>query len=255
MEQLMPPPRPPTSARVIGCHILFNVNSVKKSQSTFPLSVITSPTSPTTNQPKKQGKKTEQKKQGKTEAMTFTASSSVSSLFAVFVLLVLLLCELSGYAAAADIALGSFLQPSPAANWSSPNNTFSLSFLPTPTPNPAPAFTAAISFSGIPVWKAGGDSALVDSNGRLRLLPDGDLRLLNGSGATVWSSNTSNRGVSSASLDDSGNLRLLNGTLTVWSSFANPTDTILPSQNFSTDNLLQSGPYSFALLNSGQLRI
>ncbi|KAK9099238.1 hypothetical protein Syun_026283 [Stephania yunnanensis] len=186
--------------------------------------------------------------------MTFKASSSVWSLFAV-VVLVVLLCESSGYAAAADISLGSFLQPSPPANWSSPNNTFSLSFLPTTTTTTPTAFTAAISFSGIPVWKAGGDSALVDSNGRLRLLPDGDLRLLNGSGATVWSSNTSNRGVTSASLDDSGDLRLLNGTLIVWSSFTNPTDTILPSQNFSTNNLLRSGPYSFALLNSGNLTL
>ncbi|KAI4352841.1 hypothetical protein L6164_007055 [Bauhinia variegata] len=60
-------------------------------------------------------------------------------------------------------------------------------------------------------------------------------------------------GVSSGSLSDNGNLVLLNGTGAVWSSFEYPTDTIVPSQNFTTGKVLESGLYSFTLLMSGNL--
>ncbi|KAF9603567.1 hypothetical protein IFM89_037066 [Coptis chinensis] len=57
-------------------------------------------------------------------------------------------------------------------------------------------------------------------------------------------------GVTNATLDDSGNLYLRNESVTIWSTFENPTDTILPRQNFTTTKSLQSGPYSFVLLDS-----
>lgn len=62
-------------------------------------------------------------------------------------------------------------------------------------------------------------------------------------------------GVSSATLRDNGNLVLSNGTTSVWSSFDNPTDTIIPSQNFTVGMVLRSGSYSFSVLRSGNLTL
>ncbi|PIA40965.1 hypothetical protein AQUCO_02300025v1 [Aquilegia coerulea] len=155
----------------------------------------------------------------------------------------------------ANIPLGSTLTPvstpnNNSINWTSPNNTYSLSFIPI-----ASSYSAAISFSGIPVWKAGGDAGIVDSSARFELLLNGNLRLTNGSGGVVWESNTPNRGVTTALLDDSGNLSLRNGSIIVWSTFQNPTDTILPNQSFTTSMRLQSGSYSFSLLDVGNLSL
>ncbi|KAJ0086002.1 hypothetical protein Patl1_07874 [Pistacia atlantica] len=152
----------------------------------------------------------------------------------------------------ATIRLGSTLYASNLnASWSSPNGTFSVSFI---QDGPS-AYFAAISYAGgVPVWKA--SQRAVDSSGSFHLLSSGTLRLVNGSGATVWDSSTENRNVSSASIDDSGNLVLLgNNSVSVWSSFDNPSDTIVPSQNFTTRKVLESGKYSFTLLQSGNLTL
>ncbi|OMO57185.1 hypothetical protein CCACVL1_25925 [Corchorus capsularis] len=144
------------------------------------------------------------------------------------------------------ISLGSSISASnPTQSWSSSNNTFSISFI--PSPSSSNSFLAAITFAGgVPVWTAGGGAA-VDSGGSLRLLSNGALHLINGSGAVVWDSGTANQGVSSASLEESGELLLSNGTATVWSSFDHPTDTIVPDQNFTSGGVLKSGLYSFTI--------
>ncbi|XP_057504675.1 G-type lectin S-receptor-like serine/threonine-protein kinase At1g34300 isoform X1 [Actinidia eriantha] len=137
--------------------------------------------------------------------------------------------------------------------WTSPNNNFSLRFI-----TDGSAYFASITYNGIPVWKAGGgdnSGGAGDPSSSLQFLPDGNLRLVNGtSGTLVWHSNTAGRGVSTASLHDSGNFVLQNGTVPVWSTFDNPTDTILPSQNFTTREVLRSGLYSFSL-SSGKLTL
>uniref|UniRef100_A0A2N9FLN9 Receptor-like serine/threonine-protein kinase n=1 Tax=Fagus sylvatica TaxID=28930 RepID=A0A2N9FLN9_FAGSY len=136
--------------------------------------------------------------------------------------------------------------------WSSPNSTFALGFLPLPL-NPT-TFMASIFYAGgVPIWTAG--TTPVDSTASLQFLNTGTLRLVNGSGHIIWDSNTASLGVSSASLDDSGELSLINSTSTVWSSFDHPTDTIVPSQNFTTSMALHSGLYSFRLLNTGNLTL
>ncbi|KAJ8541661.1 hypothetical protein K7X08_002477 [Anisodus acutangulus] len=155
---------------------------------------------------------------------------------------------------AADILPGSTLLASnPNSKWSSPNNTFTLSFLQLDPTNQNTYF-AAISYNNIPIWKAGGS---VDSSGALRFLPNGNLQLTNGtSNDVVWSSRTANLGVSLAFLDDNGNLVLKNGTfLNIWSSFDNPTDTIVPAQSFNINHVLTSGDYSFRLGNNGNLSL
>ena len=48
---------------------------------------------------------------------------------------------------------------------------------------------------------------------------------------------------------------LKSGSDIVWSSFDNPTDTVVPSQNFTVNNVLSSGLYSFSLNKSGNLTL
>uniref|UniRef100_A0A1J3EG14 Receptor-like serine/threonine-protein kinase n=1 Tax=Noccaea caerulescens TaxID=107243 RepID=A0A1J3EG14_NOCCA len=168
-------------------------------------------------------------------------------------LLLLLLLLLHFPFSASTIPLGSVLYASGSnqnQSWSSPNDNFSVSFLPSSSPN---SFLAAISFAGnVPIWSAG----TVDSRGSLRLFPSGSLRLTNGSNTTVWDSGTDILGVVSASIEDSGNLILLNNrNITVWSSFDHPTDTIVQSQNFTAGKVLRSGPYSFQLEKTGNLTL
>ncbi|CAI9266603.1 unnamed protein product [Lactuca saligna] len=160
---------------------------------------------------------------------------------------------LFSFAAAADIRPGQSLSAAnPNEKWNSPNQTFSLGFI-SETPD---AHFAAITYNNISVWKAGGDAGVADSTASLTFLPDGNLRLVNGSsGSVVWQSNTAGRGVTVAALDDSGNFVLRNGSVSVWSTFDNPSDTILPGQNFTVNNVLRSGLYSFRLVNSGNLTL
>jgi hypothetical protein len=154
----------------------------------------------------------------------------------------------------ADIPLGSTLSPGRSASWTSPNNTFSLSFTPSPT-SPS-LFVAAITYAGgVPVWSAG-NGAAVDSGGSLRLSSNGDLQLVNGSGAVLWSSNTGGQGVAAAAVQESGSLVLKNSTTTLWQSFDHPTDTVVMSQNFTSGMNLTSGRYVFAVdKSSGNLTL
>ncbi|KAJ1292801.1 hypothetical protein BS78_01G017900 [Paspalum vaginatum] len=146
---------------------------------------------------------------------------------------------------AADMPLGSTLSPGNSASWSSPNNTFSLSFAPSPT-SPSLSVAAIAYAGGVPVWSAGGGAA-VDSGGSLRLSSSGDLQLVNGSGAVVWSSNTGGQGVSAAAVTESGSLVLKNATATLWQSFDHPTNTVVMSQNFTSGMNLTSGDYAFSI--------
>ncbi|KAM3735579.1 hypothetical protein ACB098_10G097000 [Castanea mollissima] len=166
-----------------------------------------------------------------------------------------MISQLSVSVSAATISLGSTLYASnPSQTWTSPNSTFSLGFLPINNSTNSNSFIAAIFYAGgVPVWTAG--TTPVDSSASLHFLSSGTLRLLNGSSHTIWDSNTASLSVSSASLLESGNLVLSNSTSTAWSSFDNPTDTIVPSQNFTSAMLLQSGIYSFRLLTTGNLTL
>ncbi|KAL3844042.1 hypothetical protein ACJIZ3_001445 [Penstemon smallii] len=66
---------------------------------------------------------------------------------------------------------------------------------------------------------------------------------LQSGGSTIWSTGTSNKGVSSMELLDSGNLILIgNDGNVIWESFSHPTDTILSNQEFSEGMKLISDP-------------
>ncbi|XP_058091284.1 G-type lectin S-receptor-like serine/threonine-protein kinase At1g34300 [Magnolia sinica] len=171
-----------------------------------------------------------------------------------FLLTILPLFSLIPTLRSQDISVGSTLRPTNLSlSWPSPNGTFSFQFL---NRTEDSSFIAAISYSGgIAIWKAGGADARVDIGGALEFLSNGNLRLINGSGTTIWQSNTTGLGITSAALEDTGNFVLKNGTTTVWSTFENPTDTILQDQNFTMGKVLRSGRYSFNLLKSGNLTL
>ncbi|KAL5559980.1 hypothetical protein UlMin_036191 [Ulmus minor] len=170
--------------------------------------------------------------------------------------LCLLLPLLLLFTISSAIEPGSSLFASNNQTWSSTNTTFSVRFLPSDPPTSPPTFIAAVAYAGgVPIWSAGGSGVTVDAGGALRFLSSGNLLLVNGSNATIWESKTANRGVSSLVIEDSGNLELRNGSGTVWSSFDNPTDSIVPSQNFTFGKVLRSGIYSFTLLRNGNLTL
>ncbi|KAL9686604.1 hypothetical protein QQ045_030997 [Rhodiola kirilowii] len=170
------------------------------------------------------------------------------------ILAALLLLQHFSTAASTEIPLGSILYASKPASssWSSPNTKFSLRFI--PSSSSSTSFVASINHGALSVWQAGGISkAVVDSNGHFCLHSSGDLRLVNSSKVTIWSSGTSGLNVTSAFLTDSGNLVLNNRSVSVWSSFDHPTDTLVPLQNLTVENFLQSGIYSLNFDKSGDM--
>ncbi|KAF7830295.1 G-type lectin S-receptor-like serine/threonine-protein kinase SD2-5 [Senna tora] len=86
---------------------------------------------------------------------------------------------------------------------------------------------------GVPVSNS--DSFAFDETGNA---------LLQKGGTVVWSTNTKGKGASSMALRDTGNLVLLgndNSTI-IWQSFSHPTDTLLPTQEFTEGMKLISEP-------------
>ncbi|KAI5668330.1 hypothetical protein M9H77_18183 [Catharanthus roseus] len=165
---------------------------------------------------------------------------------------------------AADVQLSSTLSASDQnSKWTSPNNTFSLSFIQDPTGATSDYFAAIIydSNPSIAIWVAGAITApnggAADSTATLSLLPNGNLELRNGSSnSIVWQSSTGSRGVSLGALDESGNFVLTNGSgSSIWSTFDNPTDSIVPNQNFTRNQFLRTGLYSFRILDNGNLTL
>ncbi|KAB5529967.1 hypothetical protein DKX38_020048 [Salix brachista] len=141
----------------------------------------------------------------------------------------------------------------PNLTWSSPKNSFYIGFSQVGSSS---SYTLSINYNGgVPIWTAGNSTTTVDSEGSFGFLSSGNLRLLNGSGAIVWDSNTAGLGVTTASLDEFGNLVLKNGTLSVWMTFDHPSDTIVPNQTLRVDQALISGSYSFRFLRSGNLTL
>lgn len=185
---------------------------------------------------------------------------SSSSFLLFYIIVSMILCTVMG----ADVQLGSILSASDQnSKWTSPDNVFSLSFVKDPSGVTSDYF-AAILYDDNPnilIWVAGaGNSSYggaTDSTATLRLVSNGNLELRNGSSnALVWESSTANQGVSVAALDESGNFILKNGSgSTIWSTFDNPTDTIVPKQNFTLNQVLRNGVYSFSLLSNGNLSL
>lgn len=163
----------------------------------------------------------------------------ISYFYSIFLLVVVLLPVVSS-----QIPLGSKLSVEEKNHWVSPNGDFAIGFF-----NHLNAYGIGIRISSslIPydkqpiVWIAGGDLRVGDKS-YFELTKTGELVLFDSTrGVTVWASNTTNASVDSAVLQNDGNLVLLKKNKDiVWQSFNTPSDTLLPGQNLSTNQVLRA---------------
>lgn len=160
-------------------------------------------------------------------------------------------------AVAGEVSLGSRLAASQDRAWVSDNGTFAFGFA--TVDGRHDQFQLAVWFAQLPgdrtlVWSANRNSP-VSQNAILELDATGNLVLSDGT-TTVWTSNTSNSGVQSATMSEAGNFILHNGTdHMVWQSFSHPTNTLLPNQPLtvsleltSATSPLHGGYYTFKML-------
>lgn len=156
-----------------------------------------------------------------------------------------------------SLSLGSLISAHENRTWVSKNGIFALGFLGDYQKDDG--FVVGIwhnfhaissSSEKVPVWTAGSGGIRVCENSTFGLSLDGSLVLFDGSPNQfpVWSSDTGNLGVESATLMDNGNLVLVGfGGKAIWQSFDCPTDTLLPGQPFHHPQSLQaSSPNSVA---------
>ncbi|GLJ51198.1 hypothetical protein SUGI_1089420 [Cryptomeria japonica] len=164
------------------------------------------------------------------------------------------------FAEGALVKLGASLRPSASGqrqSWESPGKNFSLGFHPSGNMG---LYVVGIRFANINdstlVWTAGCNGGIeVGEEGFFTIQNYGNLVLSNGK-QIVWQTNTSNLGVASAYMQDDGNFVLQNSSSgTVWDTFANPTDTLVVNQNFTVNQSLRSGPYTFTMQSSGNFTL
>ncbi|XP_058738282.1 G-type lectin S-receptor-like serine/threonine-protein kinase SD3-1 [Vicia villosa] len=187
--------------------------------------------------------------------------------------LALLLCVLFGFllhpAVTDVIALGSKLSVVDNNFWVSTNRDFAFGFFNViDEPN---QFSVGIRFNSVSipysqqtlVWIAGGH-VKVSNMSYFQLTPQGELVLFDSlRGVTAWTSGTGNGSVVSASLNDDGNLVLVDSKQNmIWQSFDNPSDTLLPGQRLHVSKTLRASSkdletshYSLYLNASGRLQL
>ncbi|GLJ57937.1 hypothetical protein SUGI_1392280 [Cryptomeria japonica] len=124
----------------------------------------------------------------------------------------------------------------------SKNGTFELGFF---SPNGSKWYIG-IWYAKIPektyVWVANRETPARNRSGVLKLSREGNLVLFDAEGASLWSVNTTNKAFRAVILD-SGNFLILtdgNKSETVWQSFENPVDTLLPGMRFGGQQKLVS---------------
>ncbi|XP_021724100.1 G-type lectin S-receptor-like serine/threonine-protein kinase SD3-1 [Chenopodium quinoa] len=195
--------------------------------------------------------------------------NSCSFLGSSALLLCLFLVSLLFSVAVSEISLGSKLSVSDYRLWVSPNGDFALGFF--NNSDHVNQFSLGIRFDSdtIPidkkavVWVAGAELT-VSNQSYLQLTQREGLVLFDPSnGGVVWKSNTAGKPVASASLQDDGNLVVLDGNKDlVWQSFDTPSDTLLPGQFLSVHKTLRalsgnslSSHYSLYLNDSRQLQL
>ncbi|KAJ4850962.1 hypothetical protein Tsubulata_002493 [Turnera subulata] len=162
-----------------------------------------------------------------------------------------------------NISLGASLSAkNDNSSWLSPSGDFAFGFRQVVQNG----FLLAIWFNKIPeqtiVWSANRNS-LVPSGSTVQLTSKGLLILNDKAGRQIWTAISLGTGVTYAAMLDTGNFVLAsNGSVNLWESFDEPTDTILPTQimNQGTEliaNYLETnysnGRFKFMLQGDGNL--
>ncbi|KAJ4955405.1 hypothetical protein NE237_012188 [Protea cynaroides] len=166
-----------------------------------------------------------------------TSSSAATAIAAVFFLV---LAELAS-CLSSQITLGWRMSARDSQVLVSENRTFAFGFTEVDSQD---QFQLAIWYAELPgdrtvVWSANRNSP-VGKDATVELDSAGNLVVID-HGTTVWTSNTSNFGVQTAAILDSGNFVLYNrGFYIIWQSFSNPSDTLLPGQPLTVSSELSS---------------
>ncbi|KAA8549585.1 hypothetical protein F0562_001397 [Nyssa sinensis] len=161
------------------------------------------------------------------------------------------------------VTLGSSLTASDTNSfWASPSGDFAFGFQKIVTAD----YLLAIWFNKIPektiIWSANRNNP-VQQGSKIQLTADGRFVLSNPSGQQIWAANLTGSGVAYAAMLDTGNFVLATtDSATLWQSFDEPTDTILPTQVLNQDSRLissfsdtnySSGRFEFILQTDGNL--
>ncbi|KAM3750313.1 hypothetical protein ACB098_04G027700 [Castanea mollissima] len=138
---------------------------------------------------------------------------------------------------------GSFLTPTTTtttnSSWPSPSGRYAFGFY-----KQGSGYAVGVFFAGIPdktvVWTANRDDPPVSAAVTLNFTSDGRLVLQSAHGTTKRVA-VYGETASSASMLDTGNFVVYNADKqTIWESFQNPTDTLLPTQRLLYDDVLDS---------------
>ncbi|KAB5520237.1 hypothetical protein DKX38_024556 [Salix brachista] len=141
-----------------------------------------------------------------------------------------------------NVTLGSHLIASDSSvPWKSPSGDFAFGFHKI---NDQKLFLLGIWFDGIPektlVWYANGDD-LAPEGSKVELTLDGSFRLTSPQGREIWNPRSSVDGVAYAALLNNGNFILTdNSSKSLWESFKDPRDTMLPTQILEVGGKLSS---------------
>lgn len=180
-------------------------------------------------------------------------------LFSAYILLLLPL--VAAQSSAGDIRPSTFIEATDDANpWLSPSNHFALGFHQLENKG---QFLLAIWYYKIPnrtiVWYANGDKP-APRRSKVELTADRGLVLTDPNGQLIWRSQFTTGEVAFARMNDTGNFVVYSDSESLWESFNNPTDTLLPTQVIDRGGLLSSrlkennfskGRFQFRLLADG----
>ena len=173
-------------------------------------------------------------------------------MLSVFYLYSFLLCTLPlGCIAKDNIPFNSLISDSQGETIVSSGEKFELGFF---TPNGSSGSKRYVGiwyYKSNPqtvVWVANRDNPLSDTRGVLAIAEDGNLKVLDGTEKTYWSTSLGNSSSAymTAKLMDSGNLVVSSqeegnkSVIILWQSFENPTDTFLPGMKMSENLVLSS---------------
>uniref|UniRef100_A0A5B7AA86 Receptor-like serine/threonine-protein kinase n=2 Tax=Davidia involucrata TaxID=16924 RepID=A0A5B7AA86_DAVIN len=183
--------------------------------------------------------------------------------YPIYVMLLLLLPFSTTAQTYSNVTLGTSLTASDNnSSWLSPSGEFAFGFQKIGTGG----FLLAIWFNKIPektiTWSANGNN-LAQEGSKIQLTTDGRFVLSDPRGQQIWDANLGGNGVAYAAMLNSGNLVVAsNDSATLWQSFDEPTDTILPTQILSQGSRLvarfsetnySSGRFEFILQTDGNL--